>query len=99
MISIGFIGLGITGRPMAANLVQAGSDVRGYPCSEATRARAEEAGVRLASTPDVLWVCKDPRRLPEVRTARDSVRGLVDHRARCLPGPAGAWQRFSPSLA
>jgi 2-hydroxy-3-oxopropionate reductase len=50
MKSIGFIGLGIMGRPMAANLAQAGYAVLGYARSEASRQRAEEAGVMLAGT-------------------------------------------------
>jgi len=33
MTSIGFIGLGIMGGPMAANLVKAGHDVIGYDLS------------------------------------------------------------------
>lgn len=50
MKSIGFIGLGIMGRPMAANLVQAGYDVRGYARSVSTRQHAEKAGVTLANS-------------------------------------------------
>lgn len=41
---IGFIGLGIMGGPMAANLVAAGYEVAGYNRSEAKRRRLAEAG-------------------------------------------------------
>jgi 2-hydroxy-3-oxopropionate reductase len=50
MTSIGFLGLGIMGRPMAANLVSAGFEVRGFSRSEGTRAAAEAAGVPLTDS-------------------------------------------------
>lgn len=50
MTSIGFIGLGIMGGPMAANLVKAGFDVTGYNRSPQKVARLVEQGGRGADT-------------------------------------------------
>ena len=51
MTSVGFIGLGIMGGPMAANLVKAGFDVVGYNRSRAKVDRLVEAGGRGAASP------------------------------------------------
>ena len=48
MTTIGFIGLGIMGGPMAANLVAAGFDVIGYNRSPAKTERLVAAGGRAA---------------------------------------------------
>jgi 2-hydroxy-3-oxopropionate reductase len=48
---IGFIGLGIMGRPMAKNLVRAGFDLAVYNRSQSPRAELAAAGARLASSP------------------------------------------------
>ena len=45
MAFIGFIGLGIMGLPMAANLVAAGHRVRGFSRTSATREAAAERGI------------------------------------------------------
>ncbi|MFN8720057.1 MAG: 3-hydroxyisobutyrate dehydrogenase [Rhodospirillales bacterium] len=50
MATIGFIGLGNMGGPMAANLVKAGHAVRGFDLSEAARAGAAALGVPVAAT-------------------------------------------------
>ncbi|WP_257790782.1 2-hydroxy-3-oxopropionate reductase [Arthrobacter crystallopoietes] len=50
MTKIGFIGLGIMGGPMAANLVKAGFDVAGYNRSQAKVERFVEAGGTGAAT-------------------------------------------------
>ncbi|GAA4662458.1 MULTISPECIES: 2-hydroxy-3-oxopropionate reductase [Amycolatopsis] len=50
MTKIGFIGLGIMGGPMAANLVKAGFDVTGYNRSRAKVDRLVEAGGRDADS-------------------------------------------------
>ncbi len=50
MAKVGFIGLGIMGGPMAANLVKAGFDVAGYNRSQAKVQRFAEAGGTAAST-------------------------------------------------
>ncbi|MEJ8573698.1 3-hydroxyisobutyrate dehydrogenase [Microbaculum marinum] len=44
MARIGFVGLGNMGGPMAANLVKAGHEVRGFDLSDAAKARLTEAG-------------------------------------------------------
>ncbi|KJV10544.1 3-hydroxyisobutyrate dehydrogenase [Elstera litoralis] len=51
MASIGFIGLGNMGGPMAANLVKAGHRVTGFDLVPATLTAAEAAGVVLAASP------------------------------------------------
>ena len=48
--TIAFIGLGIMGRPMAANLVRAGFDVTGYSRTVASRDTARAAGIRVADS-------------------------------------------------
>ncbi|MCW2309323.1 3-hydroxyisobutyrate dehydrogenase [Rhodobium gokarnense] len=50
MASIGFIGLGNMGGPMAANLVKAGHEVSGIDLSEAARERFAEAGGSIAAS-------------------------------------------------
>ncbi|HWD14397.1 3-hydroxyisobutyrate dehydrogenase [Pseudochrobactrum sp. sp1633] len=46
--TIGFIGLGHMGGPMAANLVKAGFAVRGFDLVEASKQAAKENGVQIA---------------------------------------------------
>jgi 2-hydroxy-3-oxopropionate reductase len=50
MQKIGFIGLGIMGGPMAANLVNAGYDVTGYARSSSSKERLEQAGAKSAGS-------------------------------------------------
>ncbi|GAA5124515.1 2-hydroxy-3-oxopropionate reductase [Haloechinothrix salitolerans] len=50
MTTVGFIGLGIMGGPMAANLVKAGFDVVGYNRSQAAVDRLAEQGGKAASS-------------------------------------------------
>jgi 3-hydroxyisobutyrate dehydrogenase len=50
MATIGFIGLGNMGAPMARNLVKAGHQVRGYDVVPAALRRAVEGGVAAVST-------------------------------------------------
>ncbi|MCP2264475.1 NAD(P)-dependent oxidoreductase [Promicromonospora thailandica] len=45
MAVVGFVGLGVMGRPMAANLVRAGHEVRAFSRGAAGRERAAELGV------------------------------------------------------
>ena len=55
MTTVGFIGLGIMGGPMAANLVRAGFDVIGHNRSPAKTDRLVEVGGRAATTvPDAV---------------------------------------------
>src|SRR5688500_10415866 len=48
--TIGFIGLGNMGRPMAANLVNAGLRVLGFDLSAASCGASGEEGVEIASS-------------------------------------------------
>src|SRR4051794_13372755 len=50
MTEIGFIGLGIMGAPMAANLVQAGHTVRGFNRSVPAREQLAKAGGHPAAS-------------------------------------------------
>ncbi|MGB3271967.1 MAG: 3-hydroxyisobutyrate dehydrogenase [Xanthobacteraceae bacterium] len=50
MATIGFIGLGNMGGPMAANLVKAGHTVKGFDLVEASRAAAKAEGVAIAAS-------------------------------------------------
>ncbi len=50
MATVGFIGLGNMGGPMAANLAQAGHSVRVYDLSEAALTAAAEAGCSIAES-------------------------------------------------
>ncbi len=50
MSKIGFIGLGLMGNPMAANLVKAGYVVAGFDLSAANLQKAGAAGVGIANT-------------------------------------------------
>ncbi|MFW3385569.1 UNVERIFIED_CONTAM: NAD(P)-dependent oxidoreductase [Kocuria sp. CPCC 205274] len=48
--TIGFVGLGTMGLPMAVNLNRAGFEVIGYDAYEGSRERARAAGIRIAET-------------------------------------------------
>lgn len=50
MATIGFIGLGVMGRPMAANLIAAGHQVVGTARSSSTLERAAAAGIPVAGS-------------------------------------------------
>ena len=50
MAHIAFIGLGKMGRPMAANLVRAGYDVRGFDLLPMSRDDAAKEGVSIATS-------------------------------------------------
>lgn len=55
MTSVAFIGLGAMGGPMAANLVGAGFDVRGFDLARPLCEKAAQAGVRIVvSAPEAL---------------------------------------------
>jgi len=51
MATIGFIGLGNMGLPMARRLKEAGHEVRCFDTSAAARARAAEGGLRASASP------------------------------------------------
>lgn len=50
MVTIGFIGLGNMGAPMAANLVKAGHDVRGFDLNDSARQALQAAGGTACTT-------------------------------------------------
>lgn len=50
MASVGFIGLGNMGGPMAANLVKAGFTVKAFDLGEQARAKATERGCQVVAT-------------------------------------------------
>ena len=50
MAKVGFVGLGLMGQPMAANLVKAGHEVAGFDLLAASLQRAAAAGVAAASS-------------------------------------------------
>ena len=54
MLKVGFIGLGIMGRPMTMNLLKAGIDLTVYDISEKAVAALKEAGAKTAATPKEL---------------------------------------------
>ena len=59
MASIGFIGLGNMGNPMAANLVKAGHEVTGFDLSQACLEMAKKNGAALANSVVEAAVGKD----------------------------------------
>lgn len=50
MTTIGFVGLGVMGRPMAEHLAAAGHDVTGFSRGDASRSAARDAGLRVADS-------------------------------------------------
>ncbi len=54
MATIGFIGLGNMGGPMAANLVKAGHDVRGFDLVDALREEAGRFGVKVSTSSEAV---------------------------------------------
>jgi 3-hydroxyisobutyrate dehydrogenase len=77
---VGFVGLGIMGRPMAGNLLRAGFTVTAYNRGEGPRAVLAAAGARIASTP------ADAAREAEIVIVMVTDSEAVE--AVCL-GPAG----------
>jgi 2-hydroxy-3-oxopropionate reductase len=88
MATIGFIGLGTMGAPMAANLVRAGHQVVGHNRTPAKAAPLVEAGGRAAASPaeaaagaDVVVTC-----LPDSPDVRAVVLGAGGVLAQMAPG-------------
>ncbi|MDT8070934.1 MAG: NAD(P)-dependent oxidoreductase [Terriglobia bacterium] len=78
---IAFVGLGIMGGPMAANLVKAGHEVKAY-----NRSKGKEVpGAKAAATPaeaardaDVVWICvADTKAVEQVLFGKDGVEGSL----------------------
>ncbi|HVP52662.1 MAG TPA: NAD(P)-dependent oxidoreductase [Terriglobales bacterium] len=78
---VAFLGLGIMGRPMAANLVKAGHEIITWNRSSGK----EVAGVRAAATPreaaegaEVVWICvSDTAAVEQVLFGDDGVEGAL----------------------
>lgn len=89
MADVAFIGLGIMGAPMAANLVAAGHRVRGFSRSAGTRAAAAAAGIETPSSAvdaaegaDVLiTMLPDTPDVLGVLFGEGDAEGIVDHLA------------------
>lgn len=90
MAVVGFVGLGVMGRPMAANLVRAGHEVRAFSRGAAGRASAAELGVPVVSG------------LAEAVRGADVVITMLpdtpDVRAVAL-GPGGVLEHLAPAAA
>jgi len=79
--SVGFIGLGIMGEPMALNLVKAGYRVSVYNRTHEKTESLEQAGARVASTPSeaaqkadyVMSIVSDSQASEEVILGKDGV--------------------------
>lgn len=79
--SVGFIGLGIMGQPMALNLVKAGFQVSVFNRTRAKAQPLEKAGARVAATPAeaareadfVVSIVSDSAASEEVMTGKDGV--------------------------
>jgi 2-hydroxy-3-oxopropionate reductase len=79
--SVAFIGLGIMGRPMAANLVEAGFEVVGFSRTSDSRDAGRAAGVRVAESLDdaitgaevVITMLPDSPDVRQVLLAEDGV--------------------------
>jgi 3-hydroxyisobutyrate dehydrogenase len=59
-VTIGFIGLGVMGQPMAANLAAAGADLVVWNRTPARAVPVGEAGARVANTVDDVFRSADP---------------------------------------
>jgi len=79
-VKIAYLGLGIMGRPMAANLVKAGHEVTVWNRSPKTL-----EGARTAATPaeaakdaEVVWMCvADTKAVESVLFGKDGVEGVL----------------------
>ena len=78
---VAFLGLGIMGRPMAANLVKAGHEVATWNRSSGK----EVPGARAAATPrdaaegaEVVWICvSDTAAVEQVLFSENGVEGAL----------------------
>ena len=99
MSRIGFIGLGIMGGPMAANLAKAGHDVTGHSHRDSAMARLVAAGGKaapsiaeaVADAEVVVTMLRDSANVEEVVLGPDGVfETLRDRRAQAPGGEAGS---------
>lgn len=90
MSAIGFVGLGVMGRPMAANLVAAGHSVAGFSRSQSSREAASALGIPVVgslkaaveSSDLVITMLPDS---PDVETVALGQEGILD----LIPAGAG----------
>ncbi len=83
MSKIGFIGLGIMGKPMSRNLLKAGNSLVVYSRSEATATEFAEAGVQIVHSPREVGENADTvitmlPNSPEVREVALGENGLIE---------------------
>lgn len=80
-MKVAFLGLGIMGRPMAANLVKAGHEVTVWnrtPGKLVSGARVAATPVEAAKGNEVIWVCvSDGEAVERVLFASDGVAGVL----------------------
>ena len=88
MATVGFIGLGNMGGPMAANLVKAGHRVQGFDVMEANLAKAREAGIEASASAVAAVAEADVvvTMLPAGAHVRDVYTGEGGILARARPG-------------
>lgn len=84
---VAFLGLGVMGLPMAANLVEAGYDVAGYDVRPERSAALAEQGGRAAPTP--AEAARDASILIAIPFDADQIRAA-------LSGPGGAYETLQP---
>lgn len=87
MASIGFVGLGNMGLPMAVNLLKAGHSVTGFDVSEAARGAASASGIKAAAT------------LAETAKDTDAIITMLPNGAlvlQCWGGPEGLLAHAKP---
>ena len=100
--SVGFIGLGNMGAPMAANLLKAGFDVGVYNRTRLRAAPLEALGARVASLPAevvkpggiLVTMVADDRALEEIASAGSGVLNALG-----LGGVHLSMSTVSPALA
>ncbi len=80
-MKIAFLGLGIMGRPMAANLVKAGNDVTVWnrtPGKSVVGARAASTPAEAAKGAEVVWLCvSDTKAVEQVLFGADGVDAVI----------------------
>src|ERR1700730_6891059 len=92
MTTVGFIGLGIMGGPMAANLVKAGFDVVGYNRSQVAvdrlrilGGRAARSAAEAASGAEVIiTMLPDSPDVERVSLGGDGIRAVARARSICM---------------
>ena len=103
--SVGFIGLGCMGQPMASNLTKAGYTVKGYDLTDEARQKANEVGVPTVDS--IAEACTEVdyvvTALPQTASCASAARcpcwtSCISGR-RCLCARSFGAARRSPCLA